>query len=129
MTMESYVIQTYGSWSEEYQDRYFREEFDTAKVQVIQLGEKAIGQICIEKRRDCLFLSKIEIIPEYQGQGIGTQVLKDVLARAAAEQVPVRLQVFKVNPARALYERLGFSADGETDTHVLMLYRATHQLS
>lgn len=34
---------------------------------------------------------------------------------------PVWLQVLKVNPARALYERLGFRVVGQSDTHWHML--------
>jgi ribosomal protein S18 acetylase RimI-like enzyme len=34
----------------------------------------------------------------------------------------VTLQVLKVNPARRLYERLGFRVTGETPTHFLMLH-------
>ncbi len=31
-----------------------------------------------------------------------------------------RLQVLKVNPSRRLYERLGFSETGATDTHIIL---------
>ena len=41
-----------------------------------------------------------------------------------AAGLPVRLRVFRVNPASRLYERLGFVATGETDTHVLMEHGA-----
>ncbi len=40
---------------------------------------------------------------------------------ADLRRLPVRLQVIKGNPARNLYERLGFTVTGETDTHLLML--------
>jgi len=38
----------------------------------------------------------------------------------ALRWLPVRLRVFRVNPARRFYERLGFVTTGETETHVLM---------
>ena len=62
----------------------------------------------------------IEILPEYQNRGVGSAVIRDVLAQAQAEGLPVGLQVLKVNPARRLYERLGFNVVGETATHYLM---------
>ena len=34
-----------------------------------------------------------------------------------ATRNPLRLQVFKVNPAQSLYERLGFVKTGESTTH------------
>jgi ribosomal protein S18 acetylase RimI-like enzyme len=59
-------------------------------------------------------------LPAYQGRGIGTTLIRRLQQRARKEGVPVTLQVFKVNPARALYERLGFKVTGETDTHCRM---------
>jgi len=43
-----------------------------------------------------------------------------VLAEGRRHNLPVRLQVLKVNRARKLYERLGFEACGESETHVHM---------
>ena len=37
-----------------------------------------------------------------------------------ATDKPFRLQVFKVNPARRLYERMGFVKIGESKTHIQM---------
>lgn len=42
---------------------------------------------------------------------------------AAATQRPLGLQVMKGNPARRLYERLGFRQAGESDTHYAMEWR------
>ena len=65
-------------------------------------------------------LDRVFLLPECQNRGIGTRLVRDVLAEARAAGLPVRLRVFRVNPARRLYERLGFVATGETDTHALM---------
>jgi ribosomal protein S18 acetylase RimI-like enzyme len=35
--------------------------------------------------------------------------------------MPVRLRVLRTNPARELYERLGFRIYGTTETHHLMI--------
>jgi ribosomal protein S18 acetylase RimI-like enzyme len=44
-----------------------------------------------------------------------------IIEDAAASELPVRLQVLKVNSrAVAFYQRLGFRSIGESDTHVLM---------
>ena len=54
--------------------------------------------------------------PERQGQGLGTQIIKDVLAAADRQGLAVELQVFSENPAARLYEKLGFGV-----THYKML--------
>jgi ribosomal protein S18 acetylase RimI-like enzyme len=59
-------------------------------------------------------------LPEFQGRGLGTTILGDVIEHARMGRRPVSLQVLKVNPARRLYERLGFVISGESETHFQM---------
>jgi GNAT superfamily N-acetyltransferase len=67
-----------------------------------------------------IFLGSLLILPGYQGRGLGTAVIRDVIGRAERLGLPVALQVLKVNPAIRLYQRLGFATVGETATHFLM---------
>ncbi len=114
--MQEYVQQTWG-WEEEWQQRYFQEHFDPAASQVVQLGGLDVGVVSIVEQPDRVFIGGIEILPKYQNRGIGTAILRGALDRARRLGKPVALQVLKVNPARALYERLGFTVRGETATH------------
>jgi len=50
----------------------------------------------------------IAILPEYRNQGIGTQLLKHLLAAAKTSYPSVSLSIRATNPALALYKRLGF---------------------
>ena len=50
----------------------------------------------------------IALLPDHRGRGIGARLLRDVLHEATAAGLPVRLSVERSNPARSLYERLGF---------------------
>ena len=59
-------------------------------------------------------LIQIQILPAYQGQGTATRAIKNLLADANQHSVRVKLSVLKTNPARALYERLGFCVTGES---------------
>lgn len=48
-------------------------------------------------------------------------MIKDIIREATVRQLPVTLDVLKVNPrAQVLYEQLGFVVNGETETHNLM---------
>ncbi|MEN8503794.1 MULTISPECIES: GNAT family N-acetyltransferase [Paraburkholderia] len=58
---------------------------------------------------------QLQISPEHQGRGIGERVLHTVLRAAQKEALPVALKVLKGNPAKRLYERLGFETIGEDD--------------
>ncbi len=51
----------------------------------------------------------IALMPSYRGQGIGTRLLRQLLADAEAAGHPgLSLSVHAKNPARRLYQRLGF---------------------
>jgi ribosomal protein S18 acetylase RimI-like enzyme len=64
---------------------------------------------------DTPFLWAAHVEPEWQGRGIGTTLMRHLedVARARGMRA-IRLFVSKENPrAQALYERLGYSVDGE----------------
>jgi ribosomal protein S18 acetylase RimI-like enzyme len=117
--LKEYVAATWG-WDEAYQQQRFTNFFDPAAIQIIGVDGQNIGQLSVEDMGGELFLSGIYLSPEWQNQGLGTEIIKDVLSTAKASGQQVSLQVLKVNPARRLYERLGFSIFAETDTHFKM---------
>jgi ribosomal protein S18 acetylase RimI-like enzyme len=120
-TMKPYVEKTWG-WDEQWQARYFRDHFDPNTREIIEGDGEPIGCISVERRNDRISLGVIEIAPDHQNQGIGTKLIQTLCNEADARGVPVELQVLKVNPARSLYERLGFGVVGETETHYLMMW-------
>jgi ribosomal protein S18 acetylase RimI-like enzyme len=68
-----------------------------------------IGAIFLERRPDSIYVRELQVAPEFQGQGIGTGVLQQVINDAVAKDKFVALQVAIENlGARRLYERLGF---------------------
>ncbi|WP_395756921.1 GNAT family N-acetyltransferase [Achromobacter sp. EB05] len=65
---------------------------------------------------------QIQIDPAFQGQGLGRRLLAGLLRQADDEGAPVTLSVLKGNPARRLYESLGFIPVEETDREIEMRY-------
>jgi GNAT superfamily N-acetyltransferase len=62
----------------------------------------------------------IAILPGYRGQGIGTALLTHLLEAARGRYAAVSLSVARENPARRLYERLGFEVVGTRGTSLTM---------
>jgi len=115
-----YVEQTFGPWNDEEQRTRFFASTDPATHRVIELEGHPVGCLDVRWLPDQVKLNRIFLLPAHQNRGIGTHLVREVAAKADAAGLPVRLRVFRVNPARRLYERLGFVATGETETHVLM---------
>lgn len=120
--MRPYVEATWG-WVEAWQEEYFCKKFDPAPRRVIQVDGKDVGVLVVEDKPDHRYLALIELLPAYQGRGIGTALIKDLQNWACTHQIPLVLHVLKTNPrARALYERLGFVICGEEEVRWRMEY-------
>lgn len=122
---KKYVEENYGQWDEVSQREYFEKFISKSQdgIEIIVLDGKEVGFYQGENLPDGGYeIVNICIIPEYQNRGIGTQVLKDKIAKHASQDI--RIQYFKQNPVGELYKRLGFEPDGETNTHFQMIRKA-----
>ena len=82
--------------------------FNQGPAFIITVDGQDVGYYKIESRKDCLYLADIQVLPEHQGQGIGTRLIEVLKDRAVLEAKAIRLRVLKENPASQLYQRLGF---------------------
>lgn len=96
-----------GMWARIHSD------FDSG--QIIELGGEAIGLLKVVREMRTWTLVQVQLLPAWQNQGIGARLLAETIADARAAGADVVLSVLKVNKARHLYERLGFSVITETD--------------
>ena len=107
----------------EAQARFYRESFRAAKFQVILLDDKPVGRFYIQRGKTGIHVIDIAILPGYRGQGVGSHLLNQILEEAGSENLPVTIHVERMNPARHLYERLGFYILEEQGIHYLMEWR------
>jgi len=114
------VRRTWG-WDETFQRDLHAKEYDPGAIRIISYLDTEVGWLEVEKRTDALYLAGIYVLPEYQGDGVGSALIMEIMNEASERQLPVALQVLKVNPrAQALYEKLGFAVTGETETSYSM---------
>lgn len=115
-----YVAQTFGAWNDaEERERFFLKT-DPATHQVVEREGRAVGCLRVVRSDAEIRIQRVFLFPRFQNQGIGDRLVRQILSEAEAADLPVRLRVFKVNPARRFYERLGFVVAGETEHHTLM---------
>ena len=119
-TMRDVVERTWG-WDEAWQRAHFDSRFAPAAISVVTVAGRDVGVLSLQARPAELYVAALEIAPEMQGRGLGTAVMRRVLADAASRGLPVTLQVLKANEgARRLYERLGFQVTGQVERHLRM---------
>jgi ribosomal protein S18 acetylase RimI-like enzyme len=104
----------------EAQDRHYRTHFPDAEYDVVVVDGRPAGRLYVDRRPDEVRVLDLALLPELRGRGIGTALLRQVIEDADRAGLPVRFHVEMHNPARRLYERLGFTAAGQTGVHVLM---------
>jgi ribosomal protein S18 acetylase RimI-like enzyme len=107
------------------QHQYYQEQFPHAAFQIILRDDRPIGRLYVNRRPDVIHLIDIALLPANRNRGIGTSLLKELLAEASEVGKPVRIHVEHFNPALRLYERLGFSQIGDHGVYYLMEWLST----
>jgi prephenate dehydrogenase len=93
-------------------------------AQVLLREGRLVGLLKLDRSGPDYVVMQIQLAPELQGQGLGRALLEEYIEQARAAGKDVTLHVLKANPARGLYERLGFVVEGE-DAHEFHM-RLTH---
>lgn len=121
-----YISDLWG-WDEDFQRREFARDFQQIReFSVITVDGADAGFLQLQSGSDFLNVAEIHLLPPFQGQGIGSAVLRDV--QADAEGLPVLIGCFRANKrAYQLYQRLGFAPITENDTHFILIYNPTKQ--
>jgi ribosomal protein S18 acetylase RimI-like enzyme len=105
---------TWGPWDDAVQRRFHDAWFaQRARLSVVLVDGERVGVLDVRQRPDRVrYLARMELVPAVQGQGLGSDLLRDLIASAAASGArAVELHVLLGNePARRLYERFGFRA-------------------
>ncbi len=95
------------------QDRQFRQQ-EGARFLVISHGGQDVGRLILAREAGTpgtpgtMRIMDIALLPPWRGQGLGTAVLRAVTEEAEQQGLNMQLYVEEHNPARRLYERLGF---------------------
>jgi ribosomal protein S18 acetylase RimI-like enzyme len=92
----------------EAQHAYYQENYRGADWLVIERFGAPAGRLYVHRRPKEIRLVDISLLPEHRNAGIGSDLLRELIAESTAAGKPLRIHVEKNNPALRLYERLGF---------------------
>ena len=118
-TVGPYIAQAWG-WDDDYQLGSFWKHHPFGEFQTIRVGDSMAGGLHLEQDSADLFIRMLFLAPEFQGRGIGTKLVGDLHSVAQDSGKGLSLKVIRTNPARRLYERLGFLVSNEDDSSLDM---------
>lgn len=118
---KNYVVEYWGEWDDKKQYQFFDEYIKKQSefIQIIIFKDEEIGFLDSNLNGSDFEINNICILDKFRGQGIGTEILKDLINKNS--KLDIKLQYFKSNRVGNLYKRLGFVIYGETNTHYQMI--------
>lgn len=120
LVLKDYIDEIWG-WDEDYQRKDFEVYYNPVNNKIITWNNSGIGILETTEDSDEIHIIEIAILQEYQGTGIGTNVLKQIIDNSKARDKRVKIGCFRINvEAKKLYLKLGFKVVEETKTHYIL---------
>lgn len=113
-------IATFLSQQFNAQHAYYQAHYDGAEFLIIEHEGEPIGRLYRFWGPTTVNLIDIALVSDFQGRGIGSSLIEEMLQRADAEGLVIELFVETYNPAQRLYGRLGFTVVNESGVYVRM---------
>jgi ribosomal protein S18 acetylase RimI-like enzyme len=114
-TKRAFVEQQFAA-----QDAAYRGNYPGATLDVIEVDGSPAGRLYVHRGPTDIRIMDIALAPAFRGRGIGTSLLEGLIDEAEASGRKLSIHVESNNPARSLYERLGFAPVGENGVYLLM---------
>ena len=106
------------------QQHHYRQHYPAARFDIIEHGGVPVGRLYVARSPSGIRVIDIALLDAFRGQGIGTTLLRALLAEADEADSSVSIHVEETNPALTLYHRLGFRPIDTCGLYRLMEWRA-----
>jgi ribosomal protein S18 acetylase RimI-like enzyme len=117
-------------WQFESQHQHYQQYYPSCEFLVVERkgeGEaeapEAVGRLYVDRWEKEIRLVDIALLPDHRGSGLGTALLRELLAEGEARGLPVSIHVEYNNPALRLYRRLGFQHVDSNGIYYLMRWQ------
>jgi len=111
----AFLVHQFGA-----QRRHYRTFYPDASFGVLERNGSGIGRLYLDERQTRVHILDIALIPESRGGGIGTAILSAIQDYARIRGKGVDIFVERINPAKSLYDRMGFKVVREEEIYLEM---------
>jgi ribosomal protein S18 acetylase RimI-like enzyme len=108
-------LERLGRFDPERARERLRKSFYPDESRFIVLAGQRVGFYTFRRADDGLHLDHLYVHPRVQAVGLGSAVLRQLLAQADAAQLPVRLNALRDSAANRFYQRHGFIQSSEDE--------------
>ncbi|HLG48524.1 MAG TPA: GNAT family N-acetyltransferase [Reyranella sp.] len=116
------LTEALGPWNEPSQQRLIADAVADAGTSILRQHEDDAGWLQVEETRHIVHLQQLFVLPAVRNRGLGTSFLTWMKERAERKRKDLTLEVMTNNPARRLYERLGFKPISTANNKITMRY-------
>jgi GNAT superfamily N-acetyltransferase len=106
------------------QQSHYGQHYPEGEHYVILVDVEAVGRLYVAAIETEVRILDITILPQHRNTGIGTQIIRALMAEAVAIGRPLLIYVESYNRSLALFARLGFVKSGENGYSYRMEWRA-----
>lgn len=102
------------------QRKHYRAYFPDAAYDVLERDGAPIGRLYVDERQTRIHILDIALMPDRRGSGVGTAIIGALQDYARARGKGTDIFVERINPAKSLYDRMGFKVVREEEIYLEM---------
>jgi ribosomal protein S18 acetylase RimI-like enzyme len=100
----------------------YQKMFPAAAWSIVECAGQPVGEIVEHDEGDRIYVVDIALLPDWQARGLGTALMREVMARCAARGIGVRAKVMINNePSLKMFRKLGFVASAPDEVSYIEL--------
>lgn len=106
------------------QHQHYQQHYADANFDIVLHKNVPIGRLYVLRQPHDIRVVDIALLPDKRNSGIGSKLLRQLMSEAASAGCPLSIHVECFNPARRLYDRLGFKEVKDLGVYVFMQWSA-----